>query len=372
MGLTSCLPYGLPEGPANYETQPDKPNFIRKNPLKKDKSILLIAPDAPQNTEYFGSQFLLFFPITRLYLQHGIQSFVLEKSVEVYKDLGFEVFITNRNSSFSSIQNLNPTYVVEPRLENLKINVKDYFVIRKIKIEGSLLLQAFRYQKSSNVIIASSVYRKNIDNNYYKRFGKGPFLTFLLEKELKTNILNLSQLVSTYSAKQKPSFLSKNLVLINQPQINENIIKSQGPILANSYGFNSEKPYNKTQIGRLVQNGTFLAFNELKISVAQNLQGDFFNSNQDSKLTLLDIYLEELIFKSEKISLKAKIKLWESKGNGHRELLFARNCSLSEDLTKSKDGKHPVSLENSLKKLTLDFFQKTDSPRYCFSENEIK
>jgi hypothetical protein len=369
ISLSSCLPYGLPEHPATFQTSVNPKNTTLHFTPTAGKRILFIAPEYhPNETEYFGSKYLLFFPITRLFLQHGTQNFVLEKSIEIFKNIGYQVFITDKKSAISSIQHIQPSFIIEPEFEDLKITVKDFFVIRKITISGSLIFKSFRYQKSNNSLVASNVFRKDIDENSYKRFGKGPYLSFLLEKEVGEKILEISKLLSSRPISNKLT-PTESLVLINPPQINPDINPVQGQALADSYGFSSETPYQTIQIARLVQKGAFRAFNKLSPSIAQSLQPTNMRPRTNSsKLIFFDISLNELRFEGRNISLSAELRLMESAHENQQEILFLKNCSFTGTLTKSKDGRRVVSLEDAIEKFTIEFFQKNSNPLYCYSD----
>ncbi len=359
--LSSCLPMGIPEYFSNSSVSNYDNNLIKRYVIKEEKSptALIITNKNPYNLpidKYYikplGHQYLfLIFPITNIYLQHGLESLLIEKLLTSLKTKGYNVLILDKDkiNNKNDLSFFNPEIIIRPSL-NLSINVYDVFFIRIILIDGVLKIEQF--DKNANLI---RIFSDRINKKTYRFKAIGPILSKELEKRVTKSInktLSNLYLKSTFSKKENLSL--KNLPLVIKTPILKEDYKDIRKKISDSYGFKNLKPQPKGVIIRLIQRGLKLGASNENIHNYSLISNH--NENNDNYWSL-ETKINKIKIDPPKntLELALTLTLKEHTKNSPPTLIKRKSLSTKTPIKKTYDASLPLTLELAASTLLKTF-----------------
>ncbi len=359
-----CFSVGLPEYFSEATTTSSASGrfsrsvtFPSRNVIHKDhQRALIITPTLDRENQTLGHQYLFgIFPITNLFLQHSVGTLLEEETLDIFQQLGYAVYSSDKRSASQAVEILNPEVIIEPLANTIHINAFDLFFFRILK--ASVKLQINYLKKNGSALLVEKSLPVENEIRRYRSFGHAPALSLLLHtavrNALESSLTDLPKKLRTLNGRS--SYLEgeeRPLLIISPPFFNVAPPSELGETLAKSYGF-GVPPFSEDRLRRLVQRGFRLGLTAMNAEVVTVNNLDQRNSSIASKVWFIKSVVESITAKDNKIGMTVLFQIQEP----DKELLRSVRCSGEQTVTPTRDGRWVVALENSAAALIEQAFE---------------
>lgn len=388
-----CVPMGLPEHfsaavAENELIDPQtRPHLARHLPARK-RVLLALGKDFELGTKIteadrssLGSQYMFgLFPFTRLYLEHGEQSLLLELLIDVLGEEGFSVGICRAQDAQTLAELTDTQLVIYPNIDELSVNAYDVLFIRILRIYGVLTLSYENKNLAS--VVGPRVDRREIKQRIYRSYGLAPRLARLLERTLKEELRASVRAYEQQHQRRKQPIValsgnSPQVVVVALPEFSNTPAADLGAVLAKSYGFRNVEAYENGVIARLLQRGMVSALEDVGVITLSVISKDFItrpaNVLRKSSVWHVATTIEEVVIEEGSwfgpdsgVSLKLSFDLREQQADGRASSLLQAICRVSTELDFDVDGPWVRALERAAYDLTDELFNRSgDSGGAC-------
>ncbi|OVE80111.1 hypothetical protein BVY02_01335, partial [bacterium J17] len=385
--LGGCFPVGLPE----HFSDLGQVGSVVKNELPQSASgklvgvkrpgitalklpAVIIVPDefnylpAGKSREYIGKQFVLIaFPLTRLYFEHSLDNLLLETSLDVFIQKGYQPFVVRKKDAASLLARLPPLNALELETNDLGINVYDAFFFRVVSLSGTLSGNVFGLSDSANLRLLNK-FELEMGESKIKRYGHGPFLAYFIRRKIERAIeegLEKAPLVRRRRLFPTNPKL-ETVTAIAPPKLTTALPARMGELMSSSYGFKTSQALGPSAISRVMQRGAAQSFADLNLPhfvLAEEAGLGFFRRGANKKVWSLEFKVDEVqIHEGDDSSLEMAatltmkaVKRRSSKG------IFQARCVIREPLEMELDGYWVVTLEKASQKLVSAFLENETS-----------
>lgn len=353
--LNACFPAALPE----YFSHFGQRDVYSRSILKRQKALVLVDPGklyAPEKQKSYGSQFILAaFPLTYLYYPHGETSAAIEIILDRLRYFGFEPVVVPKKHFLTAQEIVQADLIIEPELNDLKLNAYDLIFYRKLSVKSSLQL---KYYKSAKIF-----YQNNFDfsNSKYRANASAKGLAYYFERTLIENFdrefkNDLDRDIVLSARAKKVNFAKSNsgkLFIVQAAKLERINFQSIEPQLRASYGDLSLPNYNFPQFQRIFQRGfeksladnAFISLAEVKFLEASQI---------NSSAWLVSAEFSSITIEEEQLKIQAKLGLSNKQG--------ARNnfhCSYSSEIETSREGYLVFALEDAASRILSSIVNNT-------------
>ena len=335
----SCFRVGLPERFYSYELEQSQNKFLTypkmfiSIPSRSDTYGINVN----ESSYNLGHQFVLgLFPLTSLYLEHGVGSFYLESLIQYFHSQGISpLIISNKLAQSLDCPNLQ----IQGQLD---LTVYDLIFSRLIDFSGDAAVKDYR----------GGVTPVEINSLEFYSQAQYPLLAHLLQQSTSEALIasDLSKLIA--NCRNYNSIANKNVLLLAFPDsrgLSSEILSR----FAKAYGDHSGV-FSASMLSRVAQRGAELALEPIgePIAMASNF-GDFKGLEDFTKIEMLlvDIKLDDnlTLIVDYRVSSNKRIKSYR--------------CKASEDIDYSRDGALIIALEKSAQSSLSALFLK--KPKVC-------
>jgi len=344
--LQACFSVGIPESTWDGDSRESSLQFIQNEPvlIVSDKTTLMTALSQESNLSVLGNQYLGLLPFTRLFMEHGFQSFALETLTSELIAQGSPVIITDEQSAnLLELQGLTISFAVkEP-----SINVRDYFLSRKINFDA--VLEACMSFKSSSCaghnsgkteLGEISLFTTNISESEWVKKGTPTQISSFLSLSLKTKFREmLEELNDGKRYLNRPAKLASvgQLIplIVELPSIDG--FSHLGSLVADSFHSPDFPAFTTTGLARSIQRGMHAAALEagypvISLSNETGNKNDAFNKFTSDQT-------------QRSIRLKTVFKIYQSKSSDSDGLVFLARSELSTPETQGSRKECHLDLE---------------------------
>ena len=273
----SCFPMGLPEyfagdhrqGAAEAPSAGLEPKSAEDQspvePYCRSKPLIIVVPDLPpaDGERTLGTQFLLgVIPFTRLYLEHGAESQLLETVIEAAQANSCMPLIVQESSLHAARALFDSTIVVRPRVQNLSINAYDLIFSRLMSVSAEITLGCCSDHGNGENGLPPWCGEK-VSAQKKITYALGPQLAAFLreslagaaDRVLKQAINHAASGTEPEAACMSGAGSSKPVVVVELPSFAEPLPPALGAVIAGSYGFRKFPAYGQESVRRIIQRG---------------------------------------------------------------------------------------------------------------------
>ncbi len=397
--LSACVPMGLPEyfSPFYQPKQGHLANIISQTAHNNPVALIVFNGDksytsinSATTVKHLGSQYLLgIFPFTSLYLQHTLDSLLIEKTINNLKVLGYQSHVTHKKNVKYIASLLQPNLVISPTFKT-SINAYDLIFFRLLSLKGWLKVNFL--DANGNTMHSETL---PIHKHNYKRTGFAPLLAQLLESSLDKALEEiLKQTKSPYFPKTR---LKKSIISARKINQSKSVRQNNSPnllailptIISNkeaklltekvhlSYGFNNTPMLSMGATSRLFQRGLEEAAKKHKITAVSshpplgtkinaaipNIDNFWYLTSETTKVSILNR-------KNKNDYLKAEMTLTLYQRNSHNKdrLISLKRCHSLTPVERGVDGYWAVTIEKASLAMGESFFTSATSSTnssYC-------
>lgn len=361
---------------------------------KRQESTLIVVKDNDPYginstntlTDWIGSQYLFaIFPLTRLYLQHSIDSAITEILIDQVLRKGMQAYITTTSGEQAAIAALSPNHIISTNIKNISLNAYDLLFVRLLSVSGEIITNT-----TPNLTLRNSEgFSTQIEASTWKKSAYAPSLAYLLQTSLEQSLnTSLKDILNTYPTHKTNSVQSINELDIDtlgqthsrQPStIIIPPIKLQYAMnpeiqntLTSSYGFSNIEPLSQGNVRRLIQRGIEFGIRKHHKSVIAAVGDELspseslptacqITSNQALwclEPTIDELLAEKINLHTQGIQLTMSFVLYEV-SQQRTQIIMKQRCTTKLPLIKDVDGYWIVTLENAASIASEFFFART-------------
>jgi hypothetical protein len=366
---------GLPEYFSGLETQSSHiPEIIK--PSSRNTPIALIVPatddqyrlsPTASSGQRLGSQYFLgVFPLTGLYLQHDLDSLLIEKTISQLQALGYRSYIVNRRHLSAVSASLSPAISIAPTLD-ISLNAYDAFFFRILSAQGNLkidyLAPTGRVMHTENLAI---------NKRQYRRTGFAPALSRVLENSLVESLgETLSRERSHYLPRARANAQfdtptdSPSPLLLLPVSLDQKLATKINNLIGSSYGFKHSPAISSGATRRLIQRGLEYSASSSELPVAAEIPP---LASQPEKVLPRNVHLWYLSSTVEQLStgpsgqhpeniqMSMLLTLHEQAPPNTQRIISLKRCQVSFPVVRGVDGYWAVTLERASAEIGKQFF----------------
>ncbi|MCB0324843.1 MAG: hypothetical protein KDD69_14770 [Bdellovibrionales bacterium] len=372
-GAWGCFPMGLPEhfaGSGDGEAVPAALRFPRMAKLRSgapQRFALVVLP--PGQDELFGAlkddgpdtlgyQFLLgLIPFTRVYLQHGAQSFAHEVLVELLREQGYTPAVVAHADRIAAASALRPALVLSLEIEGTSLHAFDAFFFRVLSLESDLTLE--RFDSTGSTVVQTK--HLTAEESLYRRFGYGPALAALLRQKLRSELTTALQAMAPPTASRAHPDATEPLVLVMLPALASTAGETLGQALADSYGYPNSEPYDSFAVRRILQRAIAASLREAGLrAVALADTSKAFRGAHESRQTVWQLAVDAVqVITDEQEAVPGMVLRMmftlSDVSSPHPVLLERLSCGIDDFELAESDGYRVVTLERAVHAVTKHY-----------------
>jgi hypothetical protein len=318
-----------------------------------------------------GHQYILgIIPFTNLFLQHSPEQLVLEMTIERLQNYGFRVFITDKNHVSLAGNTIQPSIIIEPVINSVKINAYDAIFYRILNANVTL---QFEYSKLSNsgLITPTRHYIVEKSKKRYKQFAYSPALSLLLEQTVGEAIDDALQTIPTqHRAKNQRALKIHNnreeyMLILNPPLINNSLAHEIILNLPPAYINPINKAFIKNEtIARIVQRGIEIELTKLGHKLLTATQPVLnVETNQAKNAWILQSSIKSIkpIANSNnsriiELIMQVEFTLYHTTFEHTMQVASISNCEVVQKAPRGIDGYWVYTIENAASSLVNEYF----------------
>lgn len=317
-------------------------------------ALLLRAEQARVEPETLGYQFVLgFLPLTRLYLEHGINASVEEATLAVLQEQGYAPFIVGKKSFARAVSVIRPRLILSTNVSDVSLHAYDLIFLRVLSLDGTLTVSRI----SSNGILANS-YSLPIKEKRYRKHAHAPAMASILEANLRNGMRELlaDKRVGRQSRRPAvvPTKTTTPLVLLESPSSRFPMPLEIGKQIAESYGFREVPAFSQAAVLRMVQRGLATGLDESFIALSPPNPEQIFRTGEP--YWVLATALERLVLHSSRsgegpgLELTLRLDIRERGAQ-----LLGASCRTYQPLLAERDGYWVVTIEQAASDIVAAF-----------------
>jgi len=316
--LSSCFRVGIPE--KFYTSQ----NIQNTNLLPK---VFIVKSDKDDVYKIFdnktkpalGNQFVLgVFPLTRIYLEHGAESFFIESIAQNLLSKGVVPILLSKRDS----QSLNCPWIEIGSKPEIDFYVYDLLVTRLVKLNASASIKM------------KNGFHHNLEVNSHDYYSQAQYPQLANFMQFETDqVLSESRINNYILNNFCNSIKQEDTLVVNFPRVSSRIEKEIPEDFLNAF---KHQRFNNSMLARLMQRGAETALDK-DYRVMSVLAGELSARNKIN-IELLKLEVENNNF----------LKLSLAFDFNYKGLKFRDSCEVKQELDRSRDGAEIIAVEKAV------------------------